>query len=86
MQMPWGLDGAILSRIRLPVTSRPNWAKDNGTLRVPFRSRHARILLRQGPDDLHFVEPSSLHCPPTPRVGHYPKAAHYGGQITIQCP
>jgi hypothetical protein len=32
--MPFFFDAAILSRIRSPVTSRSNWAKDNSTLRV----------------------------------------------------
>jgi len=32
--MPFFFEAAILSRIRSPVTSRSNWAKDNSTLRV----------------------------------------------------
>jgi hypothetical protein len=28
------LDAAILSRTRSPITSRSNWAKESGTLRV----------------------------------------------------
>src|SRR5882724_13719887 len=32
--MPFCLEAAILSRIRSPVTSRSNWAKDSRTLRV----------------------------------------------------
>src|SRR5579862_182463 len=32
--MPFRFEAAILSRIRSPVTSRSNWAKDNSTLRV----------------------------------------------------
>src|SRR5436309_417034 len=32
--MPFLFEAAILSRIRSPVTSRSNWAKDNSTLRV----------------------------------------------------
>jgi hypothetical protein len=34
IQMPFFLEAAILSRIRSPVTSRSNWAKDSSTLRV----------------------------------------------------
>ena len=33
-QMPLRLEAAILSRMRSPVTSRSNWAKDSSTLRV----------------------------------------------------
>jgi hypothetical protein len=32
--MPFFFDAAILSRMRSPVTSRSNWAKDNSTLSV----------------------------------------------------
>ena len=32
--MPFFFEAAILSRIRSPVTSRSNWAKDSSTLRV----------------------------------------------------
>src|SRR5437660_7542439 len=32
--MPFFFDAAILSRMRSPVTSRSNWAKDNNTLSV----------------------------------------------------
>src|SRR5213595_134866 len=32
--MPFLFEAAILSRMRSPVTSRSNWAKDNSTLRV----------------------------------------------------
>ena len=32
--MPFFFEAAILSRMRSPVTSRSNWAKDNSTLRV----------------------------------------------------
>src|SRR5439155_15269084 len=32
--MPFFFEAPILSRIRSPVTSRSNWAKDNSTLRV----------------------------------------------------
>src|SRR5450432_2528715 len=32
--MPFFLEAAILSRIRSPVTSRSNWAKDSRTFRV----------------------------------------------------
>src|SRR5579859_866027 len=32
--MPFFFDAAILSRIRSPVTSRSNWAKDRSTLSV----------------------------------------------------
>ena len=32
--MPFFFDAAILSRIRSPVTSRSNWAKDNSTFSV----------------------------------------------------
>jgi hypothetical protein len=32
--MPFFFEAAILSRMRSPVTSRSNWAKDNRTLRV----------------------------------------------------
>ena len=32
--MPFFLDAAILSRIRSPVTSRSNWAKESRTFRV----------------------------------------------------
>jgi hypothetical protein len=31
---PFFFDAAILSRMRSPVTSRSNWAKDKGTFRV----------------------------------------------------
>jgi site-specific DNA recombinase len=34
IQMPFLFEAAILSRIRSPVTSRSNWAKDKSTLRV----------------------------------------------------
>src|SRR5467141_4007861 len=34
IHMPFFFEAAILSRIRSPVTSRSNWAKDNSTLRV----------------------------------------------------
>ncbi len=34
IHMAFFLEAAILSRIRSPVTSRSNWAKDNSTLRV----------------------------------------------------
>jgi hypothetical protein len=30
--MPFFFEAAILSRMRSPVTSRSNWAKDNSTL------------------------------------------------------
>src|SRR5260221_11754570 len=33
-QRPLRLDAAILSRMRIEVTSRSNWAKDKSTLRV----------------------------------------------------
>ena len=33
-QMPLRFEAAILSRMRSPVTSRSNWAKENSTLRV----------------------------------------------------
>jgi hypothetical protein len=32
--MPFFFEAAILSRMRSPVTSRSNWAKDNSTLSV----------------------------------------------------
>ena len=32
--MPFFFEAAILSRMRSPVTSRSNWAKDSSTLRV----------------------------------------------------
>ena len=32
--MPFFLEAAILSRIRSPVTSRSNWAKESSTLSV----------------------------------------------------
>ena len=32
--MPFFLEAAILSRMRSPVTSRSNWAKESRTLRV----------------------------------------------------
>ncbi|GJD97885.1 hypothetical protein OCOJLMKI_5124 [Methylobacterium iners] len=32
--MPFFLEAAILSRMRSPVTSRSNWAKDNRTFSV----------------------------------------------------
>ena len=32
--MPFFLEAAILSRIRSPVTSRSNWAKERSTFRV----------------------------------------------------
>src|SRR4030081_1343381 len=32
--LPFFLEAAILSRMRSPVTSRSNWAKDRSTLRV----------------------------------------------------
>ena len=32
--MPFFFEAAILSRIRSPVTSRSNWAKDSSTLSV----------------------------------------------------
>ena len=32
--MPFFFDAAILSRMRSPVTSRSNWAKDNSTFKV----------------------------------------------------
>ena len=32
--MPFFLEAAILSRMRSPVTSRSNWAKDSSTLSV----------------------------------------------------
>jgi hypothetical protein len=32
--MPRALEAAILSRIRSPVTSRSNWAKESSTLSV----------------------------------------------------
>jgi hypothetical protein len=34
IHIPFFFEAAILSRIRSPVTSRSNWAKDNRTLRV----------------------------------------------------
>src|SRR5258705_9987193 len=34
IHMPFFLDAAILSRMRSPVTSRSNWAKDKRTFRV----------------------------------------------------
>src|SRR3984893_14305439 len=34
IHMPFFLEAAILSRIRSPVTSRSNWAKDSSTLSV----------------------------------------------------
>jgi hypothetical protein len=34
IQMPFLFEAAILSRIRSPVTSRSNWAKERSTLRV----------------------------------------------------
>ena len=34
MRIPFRFDAAILSRMRSPVTSRSNWAKDNSMLRV----------------------------------------------------
>jgi hypothetical protein len=34
IQMPFLLEAAILSRIRSPVTSRSNWAKDRRTFKV----------------------------------------------------
>jgi hypothetical protein len=34
IQMPFFFEAAILSRIRSPVTSRSNWAKDKRTFRV----------------------------------------------------
>src|SRR5206468_268543 len=34
IHIPFFFEAAILSRIRSPVTSRSNWAKDNSTLRV----------------------------------------------------
>ena len=34
IHMPFFLEAAILSRIRSPVTSRSNWAKERNTLRV----------------------------------------------------
>jgi hypothetical protein len=34
IQMPFLFEAAILSRIRSPVTSRSNWAKDKRTFRV----------------------------------------------------
>ncbi len=32
--MPFFLEAAILSRMRSPVTSRPNWAIDSGTFSI----------------------------------------------------
>src|SRR6201997_3307468 len=34
IHMPFFFEAAILSRMRSPVTSRSNWAKDNSTLSV----------------------------------------------------
>jgi hypothetical protein len=34
IQMPFLFEAAILSRIRSPVTSRSNWAKDRRTFKV----------------------------------------------------
>src|SRR3970282_1587093 len=34
IQIPFFLEAAILSRMRSPVTSRSNWAKERRTLRV----------------------------------------------------
>src|SRR6266850_3541976 len=34
IHIPFFFEAAILSRMRSPVTSRSNWAKDNSTLRV----------------------------------------------------
>ena len=34
IQIPFFLEAAILSRMRSPVTSRSNWAKDSSTLSV----------------------------------------------------
>src|SRR5262252_2560766 len=34
IHIPFFFEAAILSRIRSPMTSRSNWAKDNRTLRV----------------------------------------------------
>src|SRR5258705_10155079 len=44
--MPFFFEAAILSRIRSPVTSRSNWAKDNSTLRVsrPHRAGGIELL------------------------------------------
>src|ERR1700758_2889988 len=43
--MPFFFEAAILSRMRSPVTSRSNWAKDNSTLSVtPHRARRVELL------------------------------------------
>ena len=53
--MPFLFEAAILSRIRSPVTSRSNWAKDNRTLRG--QSSHAgRCVERLGDrDERHLM-------------------------------
>ena len=46
IHMPFRLEAAILSRIRSPVTSRSNWAKDSKTFSVrrPMRGRGVELL------------------------------------------
>src|ERR1700738_2510785 len=53
--MPCFVDAAILSRMRSPVTSRSNWAKDNSTLSVrrPHRARGVELLRHR--DERHSL-------------------------------
>ena len=52
------LEAAILSRIRSPVTSRSNWAKDSRTLSVrrPHRCRRVELLRDSNERDTARVE------------------------------
>jgi hypothetical protein len=46
--MPFFFEAAILSRMRSPVTSRSNWAKDKRTFRVNQSSHTGRRVERLG--------------------------------------
>ena len=58
IHMPFFLEAAILSRMRSPVTSRSNWAKDNSTFSVsrPMRGRGVELLGDRDEGDAVAVE------------------------------
>src|SRR5437899_12493290 len=61
IHIPFFFEAAILSRIRSPVTSRSNWAKDSSTLRVS-RPIELVVLYVRRLVDLAFLSPELVEA------------------------
>ena len=73
IHMPLRLEAAILSRMRSPVTSRSNWAKDSSTFSVsrPMRGGGVELLGDRDEGDAAGVE----HLDDLGEVGQRPGQA-----------